>query len=92
VLPVAHYTRSSAYCKLVYGRFMSQRNREKRRQLRTAPCGRPLVIEVLGEEAEPTQTMKLRFSIKDSMKDTSLAGCSGWEVVVSIITWSSPSS
>jgi len=58
-LPVAHNTRSSAYCKLVFGRFMSQRNREKRTQLRTAPCGGPLIIEVLGEEGEPTQKMKL---------------------------------
>jgi len=44
---------------------MSQRNREKKRQLRTAPYGRPLIIVVLGEEAEPTQTMKLQFSMKD---------------------------
>ena len=51
---------------------MSQINKEIRRQLRTAPCGRPLVIEVLGEEAKPTQTMKLWFSMKDSMNDTSL--------------------
>jgi hypothetical protein len=37
----------------------------KRRQLRIEPCGKPLVIVFLGEEAEPTQTMKVQFSIKD---------------------------
>ena len=30
-----------------------------------------LVIEVLGDEAEPTQTMKLRFYMKDFIKDKS---------------------
>jgi len=53
---------------------MPQRNSEKRRQLKTVPCGRSLVIEVLGEEAKPMQTMKIRFSMKDLMKDTSLGG------------------
>ena len=71
---MAHITRSLAYCKLVCGRVMSQRNRENRRPLKTAPCGRPLVIVVLGKEAEATQTMKFRFSIKDFIKDTSLVG------------------
>ena len=46
---------------------MSQRNREKIRQLRTAPFVRP-------EKAEPTQTMKHLFSIKDFMKDASFVG------------------
>jgi hypothetical protein len=53
---------------------MSQRNKEKRRQLRTAPCGRPLVVVVLDEEAEPTQTTKLRFLMKDFIMDTSFWG------------------
>ena len=45
---------------------------ERRGGIRTAPCGRPSVIVVLGEEAEPTQAIKLQFSIKDFIKDTSL--------------------
>ena len=53
LLPVGYNTRSSAYCKYVFGRLMSHRNLKKRGQLRSAPFGRPLVILVLGEEDEP---------------------------------------
>ena len=66
---------------------MSLRSRENRRQLRTAPCGRPLVIVVLGEESELTQTMKLRFSMKDFMKDTSLGGNPRFASLAKRIWW-----
>ena len=74
VLPFAYNARSSAFCKLVCGRLMSQRNRKKNFQLRTAPYGRPLVIVVLDEEAEPTQTIKLQFSMKYFIKHSSFGG------------------
>ena len=66
---------------------MSPRNREKRRQLRTACCGRPLVIVVLGEEAGPTQTMKLWLSMKDFIKDTSLGGSPRFASLIKRIWW-----
>ena len=63
---------------MVCGRFISHRNMEnRRRQLRAAFCGGPLLIVFLGQEAEPTLTMKLQFSMKDVIKDTSFEGNPG---------------
>jgi len=53
------------------GGFMTQRNRENRWQLKTAPYERPLVLVVLAEEAKPAQTVEHLFSLKDYIKNNS---------------------